>query len=408
MSKKKNVKLETAQMKDSAPAKKRGKIRSLSPVGMMVIAAVATLAAVPLRTFQLTSLVDPETGFWLAQDITVPVLGGIILGVIVLAFFLTLLSGIMPEPDIKQKKSGIMGVVGLIMTAGFAYEAVTDAFSGYGLVSAYDPVSSAATVPYYLMSTGALPKLLQAFFGILAALYFALYAISEFSGSGMYKKHKVLALNPVFWALFRLIAQFVNPISYKNVSQLMLELVYLCFALIFFLSFARLASHVNEKSSMWILYFAGISSAFAAFVTAGAPLALLVTGKGDLICPTYPLHYVDLAFAVFATGVLLQNLPVTVKATSADDFPVGTPDEEAAEEAAAAVVFEESGAIEEDGKFVVADGAEEKAEADRVLPRSKHDRSKKDPMIIHDETAVSEAAAEAASETEDTDETAGV
>ena len=62
---------------------------------------------------------------------------------------------------------------------------------------------------------------------------------------------------------------------------------------------------------MWILWFTGISGAFMAYVVALAPIILTVTGKGYMLPTKYPVHYCDLAFALFATAFLFTVMPRT-------------------------------------------------------------------------------------------------
>jgi len=321
----------------SAPAEENNrslKVGSLSPVGMMVFAAVMTLIAVPLRTYQLVNLVEPSTGFWLEKDLTVFILYGIIGLVIVLAFFISGLSGVMPGPKFPEKRSIPLGIVSLLMTVAFAYENVTLLMESMLTYQSYQATGTVVST-YSLMSSGVGPAFLESIFGLLAALYFMVLAISLFQGSGAYKRRRVLALNPVLWAIFRLIVQFVNPIRYQNVSQLLFELIYLVFTMIFFLSFARIASGVNETKSMWVLFFTGISGAFMAFVVALAPFALLITGNSAYICSDYPLEYTDLIIGFFITGVLLFNLPVRISNHLEEEDEV--PDADAAEQEARAV-----------------------------------------------------------------------
>ncbi|MBQ2016831.1 MAG: hypothetical protein II207_07505, partial [Clostridia bacterium] len=80
------------------------KAASLSPNGAIILAAVFTLFAVPLRTFQFLNCLDPETGFWTVRDVTVPVLYALVIGVAVFAFFISLFSGIMPKPEFSKQK----------------------------------------------------------------------------------------------------------------------------------------------------------------------------------------------------------------------------------------------------------------------------------------------------------------
>lgn len=291
------------------------KISSLSPQPLVLILAVATLIGVPLRTFQLLNCIDPATGFWLVRDFTVPLLYALCILIAVIALGMSFFSGIMPSPDFSEKRNIPMGISALFLTFAFLVDAISQMGTYITIFGNYAPEQYYSFFNY-MISTGSLALTLQSVFGLLAAFYFALVAFSSFLGNANYTKTKALALAPVIWGVCRMIYFFANPISYRNVSQLLLEMGTLTFALMFFLSFARIASKVNEESSMWILWFSGTAGAFFGYVSALAPFVLIITGKGGFIAPAYPMQYTDLAFALFATVVLLSNLPRTIKANS--------------------------------------------------------------------------------------------
>ncbi len=288
------------------------KISSLSPQPLVIIMSIAALIGVPLRTFQLANCIEPETGFWLVQDITVPILYVLCVLVAVIALGMSFFSGIMPAPEFPERRNIPLGVTSILFTFALLMDAITQMgkyIAIFGDYVAEDNISFFS----YLVSTGSLALTLQSVFGLLAAFYFALVAFSLFLGNDSYMGTRALALAPVLWGIFRMIYYFANPISYRNVSQLLLEMGTLAFALMFFLSFARIASKVNEESSMWILWFSGTAGAFFGYVSALAPFILTVVGKGRLIPPGYPIQYTDLVFALFATVLLLSILPRTIK-----------------------------------------------------------------------------------------------
>lgn len=298
---------------------KKLKAPSLSPNGAIVLAAVFTLFAVPLRTFQYLHCLDPETGFWTVRDVTVPVLYALVIAVAVIAFFISYFSGIMPKPEFSKQKDTPLGVTALLMALGFASDAVFNvraaviSFSSFGAMQDVSPA-------YQLISSGFLARIGQALFAVLSVLYLTFVGVSKLTGKDTYEKHKVISLSPVVWAVFRLLVHFVEPIGYKNVSQLLLEILLVIFAMIFWFAFARIASGVNADSSMWLFFFGGITASFLGYVCALAPFILLITGQGHLIPVNRPMQYVDLAFAIFATCALFNAMPKTVGLNSRDEF----------------------------------------------------------------------------------------
>ena len=295
------------------------KAASLSPNGAIILAAVFTLFAVPLRTFQFLNCLDPETGFWTVRDVTVPVLYALVIGVAVFAFFISLFSGIMPKPEFSKQKDIPLGVSALLMALGFAWDAFANvriAIATYAGLGENEELSMA----YQLISSGTLGRFGQVLFAVLSVVSLLFFGISKLTGTTLYENHKVLALSPVVWGVFRLLVHFVEPISYKNVSQLLLEILLVVFAMIFWFAFARIASGVNPDSSMWLFFFGGITAAFLGYVCALAPFILIITGQGHLIPPSRPMQFVDLAFAIFATCALFNAMPKTVGINSRDEF----------------------------------------------------------------------------------------
>lgn len=288
------------------------KISSLSPQPLVIILAIAALIGMPLRTFQLTNCIEPETGFWLTQDITVPIFYVLCVLVAVITLGISFFSGIMPPPEFAERRNIPLGITSIFFTLTLLLDAITQMGKYIAIFGDYVAEENLSFFSY-LVSTGSLALTLQSVFGLLAAFYFALVAFSLFLGNDSYMGARALALTPVLWGISRMIFYFANPISYRNVSQLLLEMGTLAFALMFLLSFARIASRVNEESSMWILWFSGTAGAFFGYVSALAPFILTVIGKGRLIPPGYPIQYTDLAFALFATVLLLSILPRTIK-----------------------------------------------------------------------------------------------
>lgn len=295
------------------------KAAALSPNGAILLAAVITLFAVPLRTFQFINCLDPETGFWAVRDVTIPLLYALVVVVAVLAFFISLFSGIMPKPVLSTKRDIPWGVASILMACGFLWDAFANVRLAL-LARANIMDTEELSMTYQLISSGTLARYGQVLFAVLSAVYLIFFAIGKLTGSGIYEGRKLLALSPVCWGVFRLLVHFVEPISYKNVSQLLLEICLVVFAMIFWFAFARIASNVNADSSMWLYFFGGITAAFLGYVCALAPFMLILTGRGDLIPESRPMQYVDLAFAIFATCALFNAMPKTVGVNSRDEF----------------------------------------------------------------------------------------
>lgn len=296
---------------------KKLKVSRLSPNLAVVIAAAAILISVPVRTFQLVSCIDPATGFWAVRDITLPALY-IVCAVAVFAMFLvSLIAGTMPRASFSTKRDIPLGISAVLVALSMALDVYTSVMNVLSTVASFEYVESPVR---QLVSTGALGAGFEAVFAAFSIIYFIIIAVSKFTSSGAFEKRKILALAPVLWVVCRMLIHFVDPIAYKNVSAIVFELAFLVFALLFLFSFARVAAGVNAQNSMWILFGAGLSASLFGYVSALAPLVVILTGKAAYLCPAYPAHFTDLALALFATLVCYNAMPNTAKVNSQDEL----------------------------------------------------------------------------------------
>lgn len=99
----------------------------------------------------------------------------------------------------------------------------------------------------YFFSNGMFASLFESIFGIIACVYFIVFALSYFNDKADFTSYKVLALAPLFWAMCKMITRFMTKISFINVSELMLEMLELALVMLFFMSFAKISSDVADK-----------------------------------------------------------------------------------------------------------------------------------------------------------------
>ncbi|MBO4445459.1 MAG: hypothetical protein J5782_00750 [Clostridia bacterium] len=286
------------------------RIKKLSPTPLLLVLAGAVIAAVPLRAHQLTKLVDPNTGFWAAQDITVLILYILIALVCVVSFFISAFSGIMTVPAFKEGRDRVLGVAAALFSVSLVADLALRVSKILSMLSEFT-AKGAQNILGFLIPSGVLAMGFEVLFGLIGIIYLVLISVSAFKGTDIYSSHTMMALAPIFWAMSRLVSDFVNPVNFKNVSQLLFEMGMLCFAMVFFLSFARIASEINSDHSMWILWFTGVMGALLAFICALAPVILVITGKGDLIPDKYPVRYCDLGLGLFISAFLFTVTPLT-------------------------------------------------------------------------------------------------
>ena len=287
---------------------KKGKGGTMTPYTAFLVAAVLAVVALPLRTYQLANLINPDTGFWEVRDETSYILYGLIAVIAIVSFIFSKFSKDLKGTEFREEKNIWLAVTSGLLGLGLLVDAYGQAVIIRKIAGTYNPDS--VSLGFFLMSTGVLTKGFQVLFALLSAVYAGVLAVSNFKGDGQYKEYRMLALSPALWTVCRMLFFFVEPISYRNVSQMFMEIIYLIFAMVFFLVFARIASGVNPPEKPWLLFFTGITASFVAAICALAPFALTITGRSYFVATEHPLQYADLTSAIFIVTVLLSNLPV--------------------------------------------------------------------------------------------------
>ncbi len=286
----------------------KGRVKNLAPNSMLLVMAVAVLVAVPLRTYQLFNIIEPQTGFYAKYDWSVTVLYSLLAVSCVLLFAFSFLCGSIPKPQFKEKKSIGLGISSVLLTLSFLVDSVVqiDVFIQIYNLYSTSLVKGAA----YFIKSGGVAAAVQSLFAVLTAVYFLIMSISYFNGKKFYESSRILAICPIVWGLCRIIQRFVVPISFKNVSELLLQMFMLSFMLIFFLSFARIASNVNSEKSSWVMFASGLSTALLAMTTAVPSVIVMIMGKSSMLYSQFSVTFADIFIALFIVIMLLDFMPV--------------------------------------------------------------------------------------------------
>lgn len=287
---------------------KKLQITKLSPTPLAIILAAFVLVCLPIRVLQLCTIVDAETGFWTTRNFTVLLLYIICAVFFLISFVFSYFSGVMTAPSFKKQSNITLGICSSLFAIAIAFETVMTGVDVADLVSTY-LTSSNPNLYSYLVTTGGISLIFEVIFGIQAALYIVFVAISAFCGTADYMRHRVLALTPALWAVFRLTYHFIEPVSFRNVSQLFFEILLLCFASVFFMSFARIGAGINEESSMRAIWFAGTNAALYAAICGLAPIFALISGHGE-VASDYCVNFADAGLALFIFTFLLTVTPL--------------------------------------------------------------------------------------------------
>ncbi|NCC87187.1 MAG: hypothetical protein EOM05_04900 [Clostridia bacterium] len=285
----------------------KGQVKNLAPSALIIIMAIATLVAVPLRTYQIMNIIEPQTGFYAKYDISIVILYALLVVACFLIFILSFIGSTIPSFEFSEKKNKTIGVCAALFSLSLLFDSIIQIDKVACIYNDYN--STNTTVLDYFIKSGGVTLGVQSLFAILSAVYFSIFAASYFKGKRFYSTERLLALSPVIWAICRVIKRFIEPISFKNVSELLLQLFMLVFMLIFFLSLARIASKVNFEKSMWVLYASGLCSALIAMTTAVSSAIVMIIGKSSLLYSQYSFSYSDILFSIFVVVLLLEIIP---------------------------------------------------------------------------------------------------
>lgn len=275
----------------------RGIFEKINPLYSLYVIAGLLCIAVPMRMYQLLSLVESATGFYKEINWSVYAMYAICALAFIVPYVLTNLAKNVPESRAVYRKNKVLAVASFVFGVGLVADAVMT-FST--LILTYQG--------FLTEEINLVPTLLQGVFGILSAVYIMIFGISYIDGRTTYSKYKFLALAPLVWSMARLIIRFVRKISYVNVSDLLLELFAIAFMMVFFLSFARISSGLSNSKAMRGLWASGFVAAFFCVVANLPRILMVITGNGNTLPDEYPFSLCDLSFAFFAVAYIVNSL----------------------------------------------------------------------------------------------------
>ncbi len=277
---------------------------------LLFVFAAAVLVALPTRVYQLLALVDSTNGFYKESDVTVPVLYAVMVVFGLLFLVLSFISKEVPSPKLPTGKNPILGVASFVMVAGLG----VDMFSILQKIIPANQGSSAIFISLLksnLSKNGGTFTLLEFVFAFFAIIYFIVFGISHLNGKASYKEFKLLALAPLCWSMTVLITKLMNAISFIKVSELLFEIAMFVFAMLFFLTFARISSGVFTEDSMWGIYGYGLTAAFLAAVVTIPRIVIALVGLEAVEGNEF--NFAHLTVFVFVLAYIFASLGVGFK-----------------------------------------------------------------------------------------------
>ena len=278
----------------------------------LFVSLFALLAAVPLRVYQYFKVLEPETGFYSSNDISVYVMYILLGAAMLLSVLIPLINKKKLITVTSVKKSPAFLVFSLILAVTIIIDSAGQLMGYFDL---YDAASAAGgTVTEYVKNQGGTFLLLQAVSGAVAAVYFFVSGLSVSLGNSDGSRLKILGLTPVLWYIFKLLYRFKRTISFTNVSDLMLELFAIVFLMMFFFALAQTVAKIDAQTVFWKIFAYGIPAAMFALMCFLPRFIVMIIGKSELLNTHYGVSYSDLGVAAY----IIYNLLSRMKARTAD------------------------------------------------------------------------------------------
>lgn len=284
--------------------------KSVNPFVLFIVFIACVIVALPMRVFQMMVNVEPSTGFWISRThFSVFVLYAVAAVGVILPIVLSLVfkSGLGKIEAVPQKKT-LGGVLSFLVTVGMLIDAVMRymSFSDLFFDYQYNGAGEGVSMMNYLSKSGAIAMGLEAFFAVVSAIFFIMLGIAWLTGKDP-SEYKLLAIMPVFWAIFRIMHRYMRKIAFLNISELFFELMMIVFLMMFFMAFAQVTAKVNGKGLEWKLYAYGLPAALFCLVCFVPRIVVALLGRADLIADGSDIEIIDLTVAAFILFVLVDR-----------------------------------------------------------------------------------------------------
>ncbi len=289
--------------------KLKGSVSAVKIRYLVFVFAIALVAALPTRVYQLIALIDANNGYFKDNDITIGVLYGALFVFSLLFILLSFLSKEVPSPKLPKGKNIFQGIFSLVMACGFAWDIFAIEKT---VVPAFEDGLDSEIIKNLIMSriedNGGIFLILEFVFAIFSIFYFVIFGVSHLNGKASYSEYKLLALSPVCWSIANLVIRLMTAVSFVRVSELLFEIFTFVFTMLFFLTFARISSNVYTEDSMWGIYGYGFPAALFAILSSVPRVVSFAVGAPAI--DGYEFNFAYLAVALFIISYIVSSLGI--------------------------------------------------------------------------------------------------
>lgn len=273
----------------------------------VIIMAIAAVIALPLRTVQFFTVLEGSSGFYSENNWSVYLL----YGVLALSIAAVLIYGIINRKKLDYslevvKRPG-MGIISIAAALGILLDAAFCITSAMKIEEISSGLSTANYVEGMTEGDGIILTA-EAIFAVFTAIYLVVLGFSYLSGKTNGSEYRLISLAPVLWSIFRLVYRFKRTISFVRVSDLMFEMIMICFMIMFFFAFAQVNSRVSGKGNEWKIAAYGIPAALLVLVCFVPRFIVTLSGNADLLYSYSAAEYCDFGVAVFIISAVLTRV----------------------------------------------------------------------------------------------------
>lgn len=273
----------------------------------VIIMAIAAVVALPIRTMQFFTVLEGESGFYREADWSVYLL----YGVLALSIVAILVYGIFSRKrlyySLEVSKRPGMGVISMAAALGVLLDAAFCITSVMKIEEISSGLSTANYVEGMTQGDGVILTA-EAVFAVFTSIYLVVLGFSYLSGKTNGSEYRLISLAPVIWSIFRLVYRFKRTISFVRVSDLLFEMIMICFMIMFFFAFAQVNSRVGGKGNEWKIAAYGIPAALLALVCFIPRFIVTITGNAQLLYSYSAAEYCDFGVALFIISAVLTRV----------------------------------------------------------------------------------------------------
>ena len=273
----------------------------------VIIMAIAAVVALPIRTMQFFTVLEGESGFYREADWSVYLLYGVLALSIVAILVYGIFSRKRLDYSLEVSKRPGMGVVSMAAALGVLLDAAFCITSAMKIEEISSGLSTANYVEGMTQGDGVILTA-EAVFAVFTSIYLVVLGFSYLSGKTNGSEYRLISLAPVIWSIFRLVYRFKRTISFVRVSDLLFEMIMICFMIMFFFAFAQVNSRVGGKGNEWKIAAYGIPAALLALVCFVPRFIVTITGNAQLLYSYSAAEYCDFGVALFIISAVLTRV----------------------------------------------------------------------------------------------------